>query len=178
MYDDGVIKYGFVTAGHCIDASYDYNDQEIHYNTVHVGKPIARRYQAGTVDAGFIETNENAYLSNLTVGGFPISGSLVDNIPKGSTVNMRGRGASVNRTGNVESNSYISAAYGGFLLKDQLKISYNVATVAGDSGGIVYISDPSATYRPIGIHCSITNDGYSIASKATNVYNVMGIYPY
>lgn len=179
---------GFVTAGHCIPANYEVDKAYICYNGVEIGETKARRYQAGTVDAAFVQVYDGVSVSNLTAGGPAMSNYFLTSMPTGMTVYMYGGVTDATLTGEILGTNYICASDNGFLLTDQLKIEYNRVTAGGDSGGIVYTFLDNH-YSIVGLHRGTrykeSNSNYNdptknwgIATKACNIYNVMGCVPY
>lgn len=178
---DALGNKGFVSAGHGVKKGEEVYDSAT--ESIYLGKVTKVNIQ--NIDACFVQktTNSNVTLSN----GMKYYINSKDKLQKGKLITAIPEGYSIYKTGfssgctygNVRSTNY-TATYDGKVIKDTILTT--AYALKYDSGGTVFAYIDGVPVL-LGIVGSGTKDEskfgrYMVCIKATNIYNIFGVWPY
>lgn len=161
---------GIVASGHVI-RTYG---ESVYSSTGMVGF-CAKIMVGGSVDAAFVQTNNNFQPSNYTAKGTYIS-SYVETPFQGANVFMEGKYSNHGTRGTIYATnvtvSFTNPSVGHVTLTRVIKAKY--PSRGGDSGGIVY----SGSNNIYGIHEGSSNDGFTYFISASEINRTMNLTTY
>ena len=174
-------EYGFATCGHAVKDSYDeyiYSETSL---SDRVGICIVWQY-SGSADASFIKIANGNSIKNQTYysdssgsksdGDTIGSNTYMTSVAKGSTVYKVG--SKTYKTSATVKNVNYTTTVNGVTFENMTKTTSFCDS--GDSGGLVYMYY-NGEYKPAGLIKGY-GSSYSIYTKASEVVNEMGVYPY